>query len=246
MEKYGFVYIWRDKKHNRYYIGCHWGTTNDGYICSSNWMRDAYKRRPEDFKRRIIAKVSNKKEMYQEEGRWLQMIEEGELRTRYYNLHKNHANHFWGDEKKAKSAVEKMAASLRKRNAAMTPEERSEKFGNRRGSVSPRKGMTLEQEYGPEKAAEIREQIKAARANQVITEESNEKRRKHKPWNKGKIGVYSKETKQKMGASWKGKKRGDKLSDEGRKSISKKNSNRMKELWQDPEYRKMIMEARKC
>lgn len=42
-EKYGFVYIWRDKKHNRYYIGCHWGTTDDGYICSSPWMKQAYK-----------------------------------------------------------------------------------------------------------------------------------------------------------------------------------------------------------
>ena len=35
--KYGFVYIWYDRKHHRYYIGCHWGTIDDGYICSSNW-----------------------------------------------------------------------------------------------------------------------------------------------------------------------------------------------------------------
>lgn len=29
-EKYGFVYIWRDRKYNRYYIGCHWGREDDG------------------------------------------------------------------------------------------------------------------------------------------------------------------------------------------------------------------------
>ena len=39
MEKYGFVYIWYDRKHKRYYIGCRWGTENDGYICSSSWMK---------------------------------------------------------------------------------------------------------------------------------------------------------------------------------------------------------------
>jgi len=32
MEKYGFVYLWYDKKHKRYYIGCRWGKENDGYI----------------------------------------------------------------------------------------------------------------------------------------------------------------------------------------------------------------------
>ena len=55
MEKYGFVYIWRDRKHKMFYIGCHWGTEDDGYVCSSNRMRNAYNRRPNDFKRKIIS-----------------------------------------------------------------------------------------------------------------------------------------------------------------------------------------------
>ena len=54
MEKYGFVYIWFDKKHRRYYVGCHWGNEYDGYVCSSSWMNQAYRIRPQDFKRRII------------------------------------------------------------------------------------------------------------------------------------------------------------------------------------------------
>ena len=71
IEKYGFVYIWRDKKHNRYYIGCHWGTTDDGYLCSSNWMRDAYARRPGDFRRRILTTNLAREQMYLEERRFL-------------------------------------------------------------------------------------------------------------------------------------------------------------------------------
>lgn len=87
MEKYGFVYIWYDKKHKRYYVGCHWGTVDDGYICSSNWMRDAYKRRPEDFKRKILKTNLDRNRMYIEEQRYFDMIKPEEIKTRYYNLH---------------------------------------------------------------------------------------------------------------------------------------------------------------
>ena len=57
MEKHGFVYIWYDRKHKRYYIGSHWGTEDDGYICSSKWMMQAYKLRPKDFTRKIISRI---------------------------------------------------------------------------------------------------------------------------------------------------------------------------------------------
>ena len=86
-EKYGFVYIWRDRKRNLYYVGSHWGHENDGYVCSSNWMRHTYKRRPEDFKRRIISKIyTNQKDLLKEEFRYLSMIKPEEIRVRYYNL----------------------------------------------------------------------------------------------------------------------------------------------------------------
>lgn len=84
-EKYGFVYIWYDSKYKRFYVGRHWGTKEDGYICSSNNMRDAYRRRPEDFKRRIIKTVATKDELLFEEQRYLDMIKKDELSIRYYN-----------------------------------------------------------------------------------------------------------------------------------------------------------------
>ena len=82
----GFIYIWRDRKHKRFYIGLHWGREDDGYICSSRWMRKAYKRRPEDFKRRIIKKCFDKSSLYEEERHYLSMIKKEEIKVRYYNL----------------------------------------------------------------------------------------------------------------------------------------------------------------
>lgn len=85
MEKYGFIYLWRDKKHNRYYIGSHWGTEDDGYICSSRMMRQSYRRRPNDFKRRILERVyTDRQDVYNAENKWLLLAEKN--KDRYYNL----------------------------------------------------------------------------------------------------------------------------------------------------------------
>ena len=91
-EKYGFVYIWYDRKHQRYYLGCHWGHIDDGYICSSTWMNQAYNHRPQDFKRKILnTNISSKAEMYLIEKYWLSLIKPEEIspntkQPRYYNL----------------------------------------------------------------------------------------------------------------------------------------------------------------
>lgn len=84
--KHGIVYLWFDRKHKRYYLGSHWGTENDGYICSSRWMRNSYKRRPQDFKRRILLKnISNEIHTRKAEHKLLQMIKSEELGIKYYN-----------------------------------------------------------------------------------------------------------------------------------------------------------------
>jgi hypothetical protein len=95
MEKYGFVYIWRDRKHKRFYIGSHWGTETDGYICSSRWMRKAYRRRPDDFKRRVVSRIySDRVTLFLEEERWIGMIQKEEIGKRYYNLKFGSQNHW--------------------------------------------------------------------------------------------------------------------------------------------------------
>src|SRR6056300_844880 len=120
-EKYGFIYIWYDRKHKRYYVGCHWGTEDDGYLCSSRWMRAAYKRRPQDFKRRVIKRIYEKEKLLDEEAYYLSLIRDEELKTRYYNLNNKKFGH-WAFNSNAKTISEKI--SHKTREAMQRPEVR--------------------------------------------------------------------------------------------------------------------------
>jgi hypothetical protein len=106
----GFVYIWYDRKHKRYYIGSHWGTEDDGYICSSRWMKKSYKRRPHDFKRRILSKVNTTRlDLLVEEGKWLAMIKIEEVSIRYYNQRTDTFKMWHSDEQKRSIVGEKIS-----------------------------------------------------------------------------------------------------------------------------------------
>jgi len=159
--KYGFVYIWLDRKHKRYYIGCHWGAVNDGYICSSTWMRDAYKRRKDDFRRRILVTgIHSREELLKEEHRWLNMIKGEELGKRYYNLANTLNGHWSADGNKLVSVSDKLKAAwarnperrnkrseFMKQNNPMADKELSEKVATKnRGRTSWNKGMPQSEE----------------------------------------------------------------------------------------------------
>lgn len=109
MEKYGFVYIWYDRKRKMYYIGSHWGTEDDGYICSSNRMRDAYRRRPNDFKRRIIEKTNTRENLLNIEQKWLLLAEDN--KERYYNLCFTTKKPWWNDKQSRLTVGQKISAS---------------------------------------------------------------------------------------------------------------------------------------
>ena len=155
MEKYGFVYIWRDRKHKRFYIGCHWGSKDDGYICSSNWMRRSYKRRPTDFRRRIVEVVKTRNDLLEAEGRWLSMIPVDELGKTYYNL-TNHVNGHWtSSEEKILSIKEKISnakkkfwnddtSQLLRKNISELHKRRGTKPPSREGKIPWNKGLTKE------------------------------------------------------------------------------------------------------
>src|SRR5581483_2474303 len=85
---YGFIYLWRDAKHKRFYLGSHTGAENDGYICGSKRMLRAFRERPHDFRRRIIlhAEVNSHIELKEIEQRVLDLIKGHEFGTRYYNV----------------------------------------------------------------------------------------------------------------------------------------------------------------
>lgn len=124
MEKYGFIYIWFDCKHQMYYIGCHFGSETDGYVCSSTRMRNAYRRRPEDFKRRVIQRHhGTRQELLEIEHRWLQLISDDQLGKKYYNLSKKHFGH-WS----ATDHAEDIKVKMRRKSLS---EEHIEKLRNR-------------------------------------------------------------------------------------------------------------------
>lgn len=126
-KKTGFVYIWLDTSNGMFYIGSHWGDPSDRYICSSTRMLDAYAIRPEAFRRRIIATVSDRAELLAEEYRWLSMIPDDQLGKKYYNLHKR-TNHWHGIDKSLKTVGERIGKALLGRKNGPRSEETIEKI----------------------------------------------------------------------------------------------------------------------
>ena len=212
MEKYGFVYIWYDRKHKRYYVGSHWGLEDDGYVCSSNWMRDAFRNRPHDFKRRVIKRVfTDRKLLLLEEQKYLNMINKNEIKkgnkSKYYNLSLSVKNPWFNDETKNQTVRQKLKN--------WWTEERRLEVGKRMlGDKNPMK-------------------------NKSVVEKVAEKNRGKIPWNKG--IPQSEEQKSKHSKFMKGRpspNKGKKLSEAQKKKISEFNKDR---IWYcNPSINKMI------
>lgn len=158
--KYGFVYIWYDRKHKRYYIGCHWGDINDGYICSSSWMKKAYKNRPSDFKRRILKSgIDHRPNIYIEEQKWLNMIKPEEIkplndRPRYYNLNTSVGNLWHQYDENIKTIGQKISASKKGKPVGPMSEERKLKISQaKKEAFASRGGMSEEHK---KKLSEVR------------------------------------------------------------------------------------------
>ena len=161
--KSGFIYIWYDKKLSRYYIGCHWGFEDDGYVCSSSWMKKAYKNRPHDFKRRILKRnIQVRQEMFLEEERWLNMIKPSEIKPinnhpRYYNLNiKN--NEVWHKyEENLKTVGQKISAAKKGKSAGpCSPEKAAAISEAKKKKFAKRGGITEEHKLALQKAARER------------------------------------------------------------------------------------------
>lgn len=92
----GFVYLWYDRAKQMFYIGSHFGTAGDKYICSSPWMKRAYKRRPSHFMRRILYWhfSEDRQTLLEREFEWLRKIPSNELGKRFYNLNGGKPGHW--------------------------------------------------------------------------------------------------------------------------------------------------------
>jgi len=122
-------------------------------------MRDAYKRRPEDFKRRILETVSTTRDdLYEREFRWLAFIPNNQLGKRYYNLKKDrHTGVFDG-----KTKSERISNSLKGKKHE--PEHTAQR------AISIKKTMST-----PEKKLELSIQAKAMWSREGHTEHMSAK-----------------------------------------------------------------------
>jgi len=87
-----FVYCWTDKVTNKLYIGAHKGSEDDGYVCSSKYLMNEYKQRPNDFSRQIIAKGTFK-DMFVFESKILQSLNASKD-PMMYNRQNNDRKHY--------------------------------------------------------------------------------------------------------------------------------------------------------
>jgi len=216
--KYGIVYIWRDKKHKRYYIGSHWGTENDGYICSSTWMKAAYKRRPGDFKRRILALVhTTRQDMFDEESKWQNLISDDELKgVRYYNIRRHGDRHWSTDPNRALTIGQKISASPnRKANISKKAKQRA-LDGDCFSSLARQRQKEVMKNY--KHSEETKKKISKSNMGRVVSQETREKiANAHIGYNKPKL---SEEHKLKISSANLGRKHSEetkkKISDNGK------------------------------
>lgn len=139
---FGFIYIWWDKRRNKYYIGSHMGSIDDGYICSSKTMYDNYYQRirrnqPNTFKRRILyyLSINDRNVLLTEEQRWINMIADEEIGTKYYNISKtvNQGDNvagvkaLWADPERSAIVKENMSKSWTEERGATHGEKISKK-----------------------------------------------------------------------------------------------------------------------
>lgn len=112
----GFVYRWYDVSNDKFYIGSHKGTPEDGYLGGGVLFRRAYAKRPESFIREIMYTGVN----YREYEQTILDYEDAASNEKFYNL----VNHAWGGSPKG---IAKKTSTKIKMSKAAKGKPKSEK-----------------------------------------------------------------------------------------------------------------------
>jgi len=165
-----FVYCWTDHAKEMLYVGYHKGHIDDGYICSSKYMMNAYNKRSMDFTREIID-TGSAEDMFELESLILQ---EADVVNddKYYNQSDNKAlNGIPGGEKSkehranlSKALTGYKRTEEHKRNNRIAQSGRSLTDTHKRNMSASLKGKTWEEKYGIEGARKRREDHKKRRS----------------------------------------------------------------------------------
>lgn len=212
----GFVYIWFDRKYKRYYIGSHWGKQDDGYICSSNWMRTSYKRRSADFKRRILKTIDTCRiDLLAEENRYLSMIKPEEIKPinpnpRYYNLNTKAWKNWHNDDETCKTVGQKISAAKKGKKTGPRDPSVGEAISKAKKESFARREAELGYKFSP---SHIKSMSEVRTGNKHTDEwKAQNSERLKKQWADGTrkpYGPMSEEHKKKIAVGNTGKKRQD-------------------------------------
>ncbi len=187
-----FIYLWYDGK--KFYLGVHEGTSDDGYICSSKVMLEEYEKRPQDFRRRILA-YGTYKEMNDLEIKLLTNIKEKGRWDKYYNIAFNFPRMCHTEE-----TVKKISKGLK---GIPKSEEHKRKIG--------------EAKKGIPKSEEHKRKISEAKKGIPRSEET-----KRKISEKSKGRKHTEETKRKISEANKGQNNGNSKTNRERRVREKK------------------------
>jgi len=137
---FGFVYCWTDMKTEMLYVGSHKGSIDDGYICSSKYMLEEYKKRPEDFSRQIIAD-GEIEDIRKLEAKILKSAN-ASLNEKFYNRHENDGFYFDGWKKGEMTEDHRAKLSAAKKGKKLSESHRLA-LSNKNG----RRGKTNSEEH---------------------------------------------------------------------------------------------------
>ncbi len=191
-EKYGFVYVWQNTKKNKFYVGCHWGTESDGYICSSKSMRNAYTYDTTIFKRRVVQRIyTNRQDLLEAEHKWLSQIKDEELGKKFYNLSKRHFGHWTATDDK-ETILEKISNT--KKGKKMSEETKQKIRDSVRNSWK----------NADDRKARMSERTSLQNSTKVYTEDERKKLADRARGNKNMLGkTHTQSARSKMSAAHK-------------------------------------------
>ncbi len=146
----GFVYRWVNKINNKWYIGSHKGTTDDGYRHSSKVLRAAEnKYGVENFTRKILFEGDYKKDQIKNKEATLLQQHNAANNPMSYNMTNIVGANCVSEQTKQKISVANKGRKLKTRSAKTRRNMSLAQLGKR-------KGKTYEEIYGPELAAKLR------------------------------------------------------------------------------------------
>jgi hypothetical protein len=177
-----FIYCWTDTNRNMLYVGTHKGTPDDGYVCSSKLMLEEYNKRPQDFKREVMA-FGSYNNMISFETKILKAANAAEDMS-FYNQHNGDGNFFNKGHTEATRAKLKIARNKRTDKPRLGKKLSEE--GKINASISAKKrSLTLE---GKKHLSEAGKKSAEKRKNDPVYKEYLSKK-STEMWEKRRLGL---------------------------------------------------------